>query len=263
MKKIVAICLSVLMLLSAFATLTSCEEKRTLFEGNVYELSEDGESYSFASLDKSYTGTEFVVPATVNDKPVTAIGEGAFAYNFPNLTSIKLPDTITVIEINAFRDCTSLTTVNMPGTLTTIGEQAFFGCKSLVSITLPDSITSIGRQAFGDCASLTSVTFPKGITTIPENAFYDCKKLNSVIIPDSVTSIESSAFSGCSSLKTIDIPGSVTSFASNVFDHAFTSFERINYGGTKAQWMESNGASESTTWNQEIHCSDGTIKAVD
>ncbi len=261
MKKIVALCLSIVMLLSVSLVLTSCEEKRTLYEGNIYELSEDGESYAFASLDQSYTETKFEIPSTVNDKPVTSIGDEAFAYHFPNITSITIPETVTTIEINAFRDCVSLTTVKLPGKLTTIGEQAFLGCSALETISLPDSVTSIARGAFKDCVSLKSVKLPEGLTLISESTFDNCKNLETVDIPGSVTRIDDFAFSGCTSLKTLNIPASVTFFGGSVFGNA--GLEKINYGGTKAQWLEVNGANESTEWYYDIYCSDGTINKTE
>ncbi len=58
---------------------------------------------------EAYSGsaTSLVIPQTINGFTVTIIGEGAFENN-TNLESIDLPDTITVIEARAFKNCSSL-----------------------------------------------------------------------------------------------------------------------------------------------------------
>ena len=96
-----------------------------------------------------YNGSESVVtiPSTIDGKPVTNIGVGAFA-NCKNLTSVTIPDGVTSIWHYAFQNCTSLTSVTIPGGVTTIGMEAFKGCNSLTSVTIPDSVTSIGKEAF-------------------------------------------------------------------------------------------------------------------
>ncbi len=45
-----------------------------------------------------------VIPAEINGKPVTAIGEGAFS-GWTSLTSVTIPDSVTEIEWNAFYGC--------------------------------------------------------------------------------------------------------------------------------------------------------------
>ena len=61
----------------------------------------------------TYTGSSstLVIPATVKDVPVTAVGASAFEGN-TNLTSIDLPDSIQVIGSRAFANCTNLSTIN-------------------------------------------------------------------------------------------------------------------------------------------------------
>ena len=102
---------------------------------------------------------------------------------YPNLKTIKLPDTVTVIGSYAFSDC------------------------QMESVDIPNSVTSIGDDAFNACLRLTSITIPSGVTSIGGRAFYGCSSLTSITIPDSVTSIGQSAFDGCSKLATINYAG--------------------------------------------------------
>ncbi len=128
-----------------------------------------------------------------------------------------IPQTVTEIRDNAFKDCSSLTNVTIANSVKSIGESAFENCSSLTSITIPNGVMMISDRIFEDCTSLASVEIPDSVTSIGSCAFSDCTSLTSVTIPDGVTSIGSWAFSGCTGLTSIDIPNSVTSIGSRAF----------------------------------------------
>ncbi len=137
--------------------------------------------------------------------------------NCTGLTNIKLPDSVTTIEVVAFSDCIGLTSINIPDSVTTIEESAFSGCTGLTSINIPDSVTTIEEGAFSGCTGLTSITISDSVTQIGSSAFSGCTGLTSIIIPDSVTVIGMSTFSGCTGLTSITIPDSVTEIKSGAF----------------------------------------------
>jgi hypothetical protein len=108
-------------------------------------------------------------PYTIPDS-VTSIGDGTFySGNFISFAE------------GAFYGCTSLTSVTIPNSVTVIGTYAFHGCTSLTSVTIPDSVSSIGSYAFEGCTSLTSVTIPGRVTSIGGEAFARCLVLTSAI----------------------------------------------------------------------------------
>ena len=144
------------------------------------------------------------IPASINGRRVTSIGEGAFEC-CTSLTSIAIPDSVTSIGGYAFEWCTSLTSIAIPDSVTSIGNCAFEWCKSLTSITIPDSVTEIYDHTFTSCESLTNITIPDSVTSIGNMAFERCKSLTSITIPDSVTKIGIGAFSDCTSLTAINV----------------------------------------------------------
>lgn len=147
---------------------------------------------------------------------VTGIGYMAF-FNCADLTSVSIPNTVTIIRDFAFQWCTGMTSVFIPSSVSEIGNRAFECCTSLTSITIPDSVTEIGESAFSGCSSLTSVTIPNSVTEIKKSAFQYCG-LTSVTIPNSVTKIGEYAFSGCTDLTSITIPNSVTEIGEAAFE---------------------------------------------
>ena len=86
---------------------------------------------------------------------LTEIAEQAFLY-CENLTSVKLPETVTVIHTSAFGGCKSLTSINLPRNLTTV-ESSAFGHTNLASIEIPASLTEIGQNAFNYIPHVTSI----------------------------------------------------------------------------------------------------------
>ena len=163
-------------------------------------------------------GGKVTIPAQINGKPVTEIGDNAF-YNCTNLTGITIPDSVTSIGDEAFKDCWFLTSVTIGNNVKSIGRLAFVVCSRLTSVTIPNSVTSIEYSAFGWCGGLTSVTIGNNVKSIGGYAFAYCENLTGVNIPNSVTSIGYAAFGGCDSLTSVTIGNGVTSIG----DYAFAS----------------------------------------
>ena len=96
------------------------------------------------------------------------------------LTSIAIPNSVTSIGENAFRNCTGLTSITISNSVTSVGSSAFSGCTGLASITIPNSVTNIGDGAFSSCTGVVSITIGSGVTSIGNNIFEGCTNLTSI-----------------------------------------------------------------------------------
>ena len=130
----------------------------------LYECNLSGDMVYQASDDAAtlvrYFGSDSKVdiPAELSGKPVTEIGEWAFAY-CSSLTEVTIPEGVTSIRAFAFRSCSSLTKAIIPEGVTSIGKGAFLSCRSLTEVTIPKSVTSIGELAFYGCEALATVYY--------------------------------------------------------------------------------------------------------
>ncbi len=140
------------------------------------------------------TAGALTIPSDLGGYPVTRIGWAAFI-DCRNLTSITIPEGITLIDDCAFRGCSKLTSITIPPTVTEIGYYAFYGCSALRSITIPDGVTYIGDMAFYWCGTLTSITLPDSITAITSSAFAGCTNLSSIVGGANLASVGEGTFS--------------------------------------------------------------------
>lgn len=158
-----------------------------------YKMDKDkDEVYDYAVItDCNEEAVSIEIPSEINGLPVTRIGKSAFSL-CRKLTSVSIPDTVTVIENNAFSS-TGLTEINLPDNLEEIGNYAFSNSK-FETVSIPDTVKIINDGAFALCYSLNNVELGKSVEFIGGSAFTDCKSLSEITIPDSVKSVGMKAF---------------------------------------------------------------------
>jgi hypothetical protein len=169
------------------------------------------------------------------------------------LKSMKLPESITVINSYAFYNCTGITdTVVIPNSVKSISNYAFYGCNKIPSVKLgsglqtinayvfqfcsgikdtliiPNSVTSIGAYAFNACSGIPHIKLGNSLQTIATGAFESCSGIKSLTIPSSVTSIGTYAFSNCSKLKSLTLSNTETVISNYAFRSCTSITEIIN-----------------------------------
>ncbi len=162
-----------------------------------------------------------------------------------------IPEGIVTIGQSAF-EFVDLSTIELPQSLQKIGHLAFCGMRNLQGITFPEGIESIGTYSFQGCTSITEVVIPASVTFFAGTAFMDCSNITSVIvsednvnydsrnncnavirksddvllfgcqstiIPSSVKGLQDQCFRGQRNLKEITLPEGITIIPSNSFSN--------------------------------------------
>lgn len=166
-----------------------------------------------------YNGTDAEVVLPDN---VTSIAANVFR-NHPEITKITLPAGLTTIPDYSFYESTSLTHVvfnstnfadrSQAGRQPTEAQQLF---PNMTTLEIGADVTRIPRGMFAFTA-LTSVVIPATVTTIDQYAFYNCESLTSVTLNEGLTTLGIGAFQNCAIGGTLTIPSTLTSFGSNAF----------------------------------------------
>lgn len=184
---------------------------------------------------------------------------GRNAFERCGFASICIPDSVTEIEGNPFKNCKVLRTVELspnhplltvqdgmlidhvhqrvlrrlttgavcivPEGIKEIADGAFGRIPELTEITLPGSLEKIGEAAFIYCG-MREITIPKGIAEIARMAFYHCDQLETVHLQEGLRGIGWDAFSECASLSDIRLPNTLERIELRAFAHC-TSLKQL------------------------------------
>ena len=227
-------------------------------DGIYYSKNSDGKTVSvtYKGTDPEaydeYSGIVSVPPSVSyegNTYEVSSIGYGAFS-GCTGLTSIIIPNSVTIIYDEAFRGCTKLSSVNIPSFVKDIGDWAFCECSNLSGeLIFPTTLSHLGEEAFSGCNKLTSVkwnaincnigtyfsqmpfsnnigvfVFGDEVQKIPPYICNGLSKITSLSIPYSVTEIGEYAFNGCSNMSDdLVIPNGVK----EIKDYTFCNCKKI------------------------------------
>ncbi len=224
MKRKLLIALIIVMVCSFF---TACGDGKKPASGQLeFELYNYSREYKVVGLG-TLSSNDVVVPSEFDGKKVTAIGENAFSGT--EISKVTLPETVKVIEKNAFSYCPYLTKISIPESIESVLDNAFDG-SNLLNYTVKDGIKYLGNEqndyllcVGGVDKSITKAIIEEGSKIICPYAFYDCDKIDDVIIPDSVDKIEDYAFYGCDNLFNVTLGENLK----DIEDHAFLDCNKI------------------------------------
>lgn len=158
---------------------------------------------------------EIVIDESGLEYTLTNIGQNSFCNN-STLLSIRLPQSVEVIDNYAFYGCSNMLSINLPNELNTIGDYAFFGCMSMGDIEIPEGIFIIREGTFAGCG-FEHVSLPQSLLAISEFSFMACMNLTEINIPDEVFIMGAACFLGCLNLTTIHLPADLMLTDSRLF----------------------------------------------
>lgn len=252
MKKIIALALTALMLISLVACNSTDSSDLTNigdYAAPSYTYVTDKGVFTYAegtgdtAIITGYKATTtephaVIVPNAVgesDDRIVVSIAKEAFREASAYVTSVKLPATVTTIESGAFHSCKALVEISIPDAVVSIGDLAFYDCTSLTSVKIGGTaeLKTIGNYAFANCTSLENFTFSENIESIGIGAFQG-SAIKAVKLPESVSSIGAQAFIECENLNyegCITLTANVTNIGKYAFstDVEFISFPSTSY----------------------------------
>lgn len=109
-------------------------------------------------------------PIIILPEGIIHIGRAAFLAS--RMQGVSLPDSLKVIDDDAFCGCTRLNHLYLPKHITHIGTRAFMCCDEIKEIVFPETLEYIGNEAFAYCRRLKKV-FLHEKTTLGEDVFID------------------------------------------------------------------------------------------
>jgi hypothetical protein len=175
------------------------------------------------NISHSYYEGEIILPNVFYTEeygllPVTALWIGLME-GCVNVTGVVIPDTVTVIASDAFKDCSSLTEIQLPAGLVELTDHAFSGCSSLTEVVIPETVTELGKGVFTSCTSLERVVCPPRVDSFGEKMFWSCTALTDVTFPENLTELPTMTFGACSSLVSVTLPDTLTSLGESCFEN--------------------------------------------
>ncbi len=213
MKKLISVCLSVLIFAGSFSlalplfdTRASaaidfvCGENATWYldaQTGVMTVSGSGMTYDYGSEKTApYASYASRVKSVIFEEGITGIGDGFFNPIWSNLTSVSFPSTVEYIGSNSIGRFVAEINIPEENTL------KFFGSNFSIKDTAwfksqPEGVVYLGNCAVGYNGTLTeddTVTLRDGTLAVATNAFYNQSALSDVIFPDTVEFIGSRAF---------------------------------------------------------------------
>lgn len=148
------------------------------------------------------------------------IPNGCFARS--SISEITIPESVELIDENAFADTKNLYSAEIYGTRLIVGENAF-ASSSIKDLLLSNGVMNICDFAFTECHNLKEVKFPASTNYIGKMAFSNCDSLENIDFSNidnyDKARISDKAFVGCNSLQEVHITENVELTGTGIFDN--------------------------------------------
>ena len=220
----------------------------------LYKLAADGQGY--LPVDDIGELTSILMQAGID--PLLGMTEIPvyFLYLQESIKFFNIPQGITKINNYAFV-YTDLESITIPNSVRVIDSDAFYGCKNLKTVELPTGV-ELYLSAFS-LSGLESVEL-KDVKLRDIIIFYNCKQLKSVTVKGDTPVIPDHTFANCFNLTHIELPETLERIRYDVFSGC-DKLREINFAGTMDQWKDIRTHKDNAKlFNCKIICSDGILK---
>ncbi len=156
------------------------------------------------------------------------------------LNTIRIPDTVEVIERAALSGLNSVTTIELPRKVKKIEDFTFYGCDKLKTIVLPEQMESFQNSSLWGCPSLKNIKLSKN------NKKFQVKK--SCLIRKKYKALVFAAATG----KRFTIPNGIKKITSYAFGSTRSSAIHIPSSVAKME----KGAFHRDAWRENINIKD-------
>lgn len=227
--------------------------RRVSYQDTDYTVVEIGD-YAFDASEMTSTS----LPSTIrrigkyayrNCKNLTSVSIPGSSENTGNwafqgctsLTDITIEDGVSVVDAGSFREV-GARTISLPQSVSVIESDAFSFSKSLESLVIPDKVETIGNGALSYCDALRSITFGRSMRTLPVawiEGDYALEEFNVVEGNEHFASSDGVLYSSdmtrlvqCPVKKTsLEIPDGVVEIADWGLDHCWN-LKTVDFGKT-------------------------------
>ena len=76
-----------------------------------------------------------------------------------SIKKLVIPNSVSAIGDEAFKDCKNLETVKMFDSVTEICDKAFYDCENLKNITISENLEEFGIKVFDGCSNLENIYY--------------------------------------------------------------------------------------------------------
>ena len=229
---------------------------RYLIEGSTVRVNwadQNGVDYSFINENdnKNYqAGSLYYVELPYGITLLTNANLWGDGKKEPNVVEFVFPDSVTLIQNNAFTQVSACKKITMSKNLKTIEMWSFYNSANLETIVFPKdcAVESIDKGTFSGCTRLANINLENctSLKALGDGAFQSCRAIDRLALPDSIETIGFQALYDLGeielasdylpkSLKTVDQYFlSACKLKNNVlyFPQGFTSFDsRYSFAG--------------------------------
>ena len=187
MKKVrrIGVIAALITMLSMSVIMQGCKKKYQEIALYKYTENTDGTLTITELTDKGKSEYELSVPAELDGKKVSAIGD------------------------SAFKDDVIIKSVDIADGIEYIGSSAFLSCYNLENISIPQTVTDIGSHAFTETAWVEK-QFASSSDIIINNILYQAEDdVEDYVVKDGVVTIASGVFYNNTTIKNVTLPSSV------------------------------------------------------